>query len=82
MLTEKPRKGQRVAWRMEPDGPLTHHSTVLRIEGDLCWIQPDDGSDAAPFIWWFAREQIYNKLAEITEEPTFNKKPEAVHVEG
>lgn len=63
MLTEQPRKGQRVAWRM--DGTLQHHATVLRVEGNLCWIKPDDGGDSAPFIWWFPRDQAFNKLAEI-----------------
>ena len=64
MLTEQPRKGQRIAWRM--GGDLRHHATVLRIEGNLCWIKPDDGSDSAPFIWRFPRDgDALNKLAEV-----------------
>lgn len=79
MLTEQPKKGQRVAWRNNPGEKLKHHATVLRVEGWLCWIQPDDGSDAAPFIWWFERDQCFNKLAEIITEPAFNKKREKAH---
>lgn len=63
-LTEQPRKGQRVAWRM--NGKLTHHATILRIEGNLCWIKPDDGSDSAPFIW--RHKEGLNTLAEIIED--------------
>jgi hypothetical protein len=62
MLSEQPRKGQRVAWRNNPGEPLKHHGTVLRIEGNLCWYQPDDG-EAAPFIWRF--KDGLNTLAEI-----------------
>jgi hypothetical protein len=63
MLTEQPRKGQRVAWRR--DGKLYAHATVLRCEGNLCWIKPEDGGDAAPFIWRFERDGTLNMLAEI-----------------
>ena len=80
MLTEKPRKGQRVAWWM--NGTLRHHATVLRIEGNLCWIKPDDGSDSAPFIWWFPRDNAFNCLAEIIEEPAYNKEREEAHAQG
>lgn len=82
MLTEKPRKGQRVAWRKEPGGPLTYHATVLRIEGNLCWIKPDDGSDSAPFIWFFPRDNAFNCLAEIIDEPAYNKDREEAHAQG
>ena len=64
MLTEQPHKGQRVAW-IGRNGKLYAHATVLRVEGNLCWIQPDDG-EAAPFIWRF--KDGLNKLAEIVPE--------------
>lgn len=77
VLTEKPRKGQRVAWR-NSEGQLYAYATVLRIEDTLCWIKPDDGSEAVPFIWFFTRDNAFNQLAEIVEEPAYNK--EVVHV--
>ena len=57
MLTSKPRKGDRVAWRLNPGEPLRGHATVLRIEGNLCWVKPDDG-EPGPFIWFFPRENM------------------------
>jgi hypothetical protein len=63
VLTRKPIKGDRVAWRL--NGKMRDHATVLRTEGTLCWIKPDDGSDSAPFIWWFPRDNAFNCLAEI-----------------
>ena len=64
MLTRQPRKGDRVAWR-DGKGKLYSLCTVLRIEGNLCWIKPDDGSDSAPFIWRFPRDGTLNNQAEI-----------------
>jgi hypothetical protein len=63
-LSRQPRKGERVAWR-DRKGNLYSHATVLRIEGNLCWIKPDDGSDSAPFIWRFPRDGTLNNQAEI-----------------
>ena len=80
MLTEKPRKGQRIAWRNN-QGQLYAHATVLRIEDNLCWIKPDDG-ESAPFIWWFPRDGMFNQLAEIIEEPAYNKELELIHAKG
>ena len=60
MLTEKPRKDQRIAWRM--DGQLCWHGTVRSVEGRLCWMDFDDGT-VNPFIWQF--KDGLNKLAEV-----------------
>lgn len=60
-LHERPMVGELVAWRYA-DGTLYGHATVLRIEGNLCWIKPDDG-EAAPFIWRF--KDCLNTLAEL-----------------
>lgn len=79
MLTEQPQKGQRVAWRR--NGKLTHHATVLRIEGNLCWIKPDDGSESAPFLWRFS-DGTLNQLAEVIEVPAYNKEAEETHAQG
>lgn len=59
MLIEKPKKGQRIAWRI--DGKLKFLGTVRSIEGNLCWMDFDDGT-VNPFIWNF-RDGM-NKLAE------------------
>jgi hypothetical protein len=80
MLTEKPRKGQRIAWRKE-SGKLYCHCVVVRVEGDLCWAKFDSGV-TEPFIWWFKREGIFNRLAEVIREPAFNKKTETAHAQG
>lgn len=64
MLTDQPRKGQRIAWRM--DGELRFHGTVLRTEGNLCWMNFDDGT-TNPFIWLF--KDGLNQLAEVTNTP-------------
>lgn len=64
-LTRQPRKGERVAWRN--GAKLYSHATVLRIEGNLCWIKPDDGGESAPFLWRF-HDGSLNKLAEIVAE--------------
>lgn len=61
MLTTTPRKGDRVSW---PNG--RHAGTVLRVDGNLCWYQPDHG-EAAPFIWRFPREGVLNQLATVVE---------------
>jgi hypothetical protein len=46
VLTEQPRPGERVVW------PSGHGGKVLRIEGNLCWVEFDDGT-RDPFIWRF-----------------------------
>lgn len=81
MLSRKPEKGDRVAWR-DAKGRLYNHAKVLRIEDNLCWIKPDDGSESAPFIWHFPRDQMMNQLAELIAEPAYNKASESAHVEG
>lgn len=30
-----------------------HVGTVLRIDGNLCWVASRDGGESAPFIWRF-----------------------------
>lgn len=60
MLTTQPRKGQRIAWRM--DGKLLHHGTVRSVDGGLCWMDFDDGT-VNPFIWRF--KDGLNQLAEV-----------------
>lgn len=42
-----PRVGQRLKYK----GKL--HGTVRRVEGALCWVNYDDGSDPLSFIWCF-----------------------------
>ena len=59
-LKEKPRKGQRVAWRI--DGKLQNHGTVRSVGESLCWCDFDDGT-VNPFIWRFKRG--LNELVEI-----------------
>lgn len=61
MLTEQPKKGDRIAWRL--DGELKHHGTVRSLDGNLCWLDHDDGK-VGPFIWRF--KDGLNKLAEVT----------------
>lgn len=67
MLTEKPRKGQKVAWR-NSKGELYGHATVLSIDGDLCWVKPDGRDAADTFIWFFPSDGQFNQLAEIVQE--------------
>lgn len=75
MLTRQPKRGDRVAWRM--DGKLKHHATALRIEGNLCWCEFADGT-RDPFIWRF-HDGTLNILAELVGEPAYNKAPEDIH---
>ena len=60
MLIEQPKKGQRIAWRI--DGKLQNHGTVRSVDGNLCWCDFDDGT-VNPFIWRFRNG--LNKLAEL-----------------
>lgn len=55
MLTEQPRRGQRVTF------PSGHAGEVLRIEDNLCWVKWDDGT-SDPFIWRF-RDGLNNLAA-------------------
>lgn len=43
----KPRVGDEIRYKGERQG------RVLRVEGNLCWVAYDDGSEPAPFIWRF-----------------------------
>jgi hypothetical protein len=63
MLTEQPRKDQRIAWRGRL-GELYAHCTVLRIEGNLCWCEFDKDGSRDPFIWRF-HDGSLNQLAEV-----------------
>lgn len=63
MLTEKPRKGQRVAWRDEHG--LRCHATVMSTDGNLCWVKDDKSGLTNPFIWFFPRNNEFNQMAEI-----------------
>jgi hypothetical protein len=56
-LTEQPRKGDRIAWT-----DSGYAGTVMRCEGNLCWLMGDDGN-ATPFIWRF--EDCLNQLATV-----------------
>lgn len=71
MLTEKPRNGQKVAWR-NGKGELYGHSTVVSADGRLCWIKSDDGGSVNPFIWFFQRTNEFNQLAEIVTQDELN----------
>lgn len=60
MLTRKPRKGQRIAWRI--DGKLKYPGTVRRADESFCWVDHDNG-DSGSFIWKF--KASLNQLAEV-----------------
>lgn len=65
-LTEQPRKGQRIGW-FDERGNVKHAGTVLRCEGNLCWLAFDSGvSD--PFIWRF--KDGLNTMATVIEGAT------------
>jgi hypothetical protein len=61
MLYERPRKGDRIAWRM--NGKLSFHCTVLRVEDRLCWCEFDHDGSRDPFIWEF--KDGLDNLAEV-----------------
>jgi len=42
-----PRPGDRITYKGHETG------TVIRTEGNLCWMSFDSGADSAPFIWRF-----------------------------
>ena len=47
MNANAPRQGDVITYRGKATG------TVIRTEGNLCWMSFFDGSDSAPFIWRF-----------------------------
>lgn len=76
MLTEQPRRNQRIAFRSftheqaigeapSVGGDLHSFGTVTRIEGNLCWAKWDAGGVTEPFIWRHATDGTLNTIAEI-----------------
>jgi hypothetical protein len=75
-LDRKPKTGDRIGFgeftgnSMAVKPPTKAAFTVSSISDNLCWILADGQRDAQPFIWWFSREQMHNKLAHIFDEAT------------
>jgi hypothetical protein len=76
-LDHKPRKGERIGFgeftgnSMDVKPPAKSTAIVVSISEtnpNLCWILSDGQRDAQPFIWWFEREQMHNKLAHVFDE--------------
>lgn len=63
---QAPRAGQDITYR----GKL--HGKAIRVEGNLCWMNFNDGSEAAPFIWRFK-----DGLNNLHDWPTKDKSLEA-----
>lgn len=65
--THRPRVGDRIAYKGLP------HGSVSSVEGALCWVKYDDGSQPAPFIWCF-RDGL-NKLHDWPSKGSENLTP-------
>lgn len=69
MLTRKPRKGDRIHYDSS-DKRFAGYFIVVATPppGDsLCWIRPERGGDANPFIWTF-HDIPLNTMFTIVEE--------------
>lgn len=55
-VESKPRKGAVLTYRGERIG------TAGRVDGNLCWINYDEGGESWPFIWRFQRPRELNQL--------------------
>jgi hypothetical protein len=56
MLTRKPVKGERLLYRSNDprfDNRIFVVTATPQGDDSLCWIRPESGGDANPFIWTF-----------------------------